>query len=153
MRNHTYFNDAEHRLFGEKYIIRLGSAGKNLLTDPDGSPLEQIEINVGSQSNVWKGISIHTERPDITRGEFSTIYRQATYDFRGDTLKVSHKYAHPRYNVLTDEMVTNIINTIDELIPGTTTATPQPERRANQERATPMKLPAPGRRRTPPRRP
>ena len=57
------------------------------------------------------------------------------------------------YDIMSDDMATNLINTIDALIPGTTITTQQPERRANQELRTLMKLSAlPARRRRPPGR-
>src|ERR1700688_4758100 len=54
---------------------------------------------------------------------------------------ISHQYSF--YGVMTDEYATHLLNTIDRLIPRTTTATPQPERRTTHESGSPKKLLAP----------
>jgi hypothetical protein len=96
-----------------------------------------------------KVIDIATRRPtekSLYAFDYPGIYnRRVHYAFRENTLEVSHQY-NEWYDIMTDEMATSLINTIDALIPGSTLSTPQPDRRARHEQSTPMKLPAPGRR-------
>jgi hypothetical protein len=125
----TELNVPEHGLFSERFIIRPGQAGKHLLVDPeDGKPLVEVEIYVSSQKHPRapapsKRIEIKTERyKDKPGGHLN--YRRASYDLRGDTLHVSHKY-HFDHEFMNDDMATNLINTIDALIPGSSSPTPQ----------------------------
>ena len=132
VRVHSYIDDPKRERFGKEYIIRSGQEGKHLLIDPDGEPLEMVRVNIGIQGD--KYLAINTERLDITQDRRYYAYRQADYRFYGDTLEVSHQYSW--YDVMTDEMATNLINTIDALIPRAPVANQQPERRASQETQT-----------------
>jgi hypothetical protein len=143
----TDFDYPEHGVFGESFFIRPGLAWKDLLVDPrDGEPLEKVTIDVSSEYSLHK-LRIETERHDIKEKGYAA-YREVSYVFEGDTLTVLNRVNHPRHDVMTDEMATNLINTIDNLIPGTPTPTQQPGSRATPELGTPRPLPAP-RRRTP----
>jgi len=112
-----------------KFVVQPRPAGEHLLTDlEDNKTLRMVEIDVDmieagktSTGEQWKSITIKTEREGrIPRGRLA--YRQARYEFIGDTLTVKHLYPHPAYDTMPDEMVTSLINTIDSLIP--TQATP-----------------------------
>jgi hypothetical protein len=125
--------------FDEMLIVTPKPAVRQLLFDPeDQQPLEQIKFEVSTQladrvsDRSAQSLQIKTERPDINR-EGYIAYREAKYIYHlgKNVLRVSHKIDW--CDVMTDEMATSLINTIDALIPGTTSPIPQPEHRANQE--------------------
>ncbi|HVB23829.1 MAG TPA: hypothetical protein VNG51_17970 [Ktedonobacteraceae bacterium] len=129
LRQRIDYSDPDIGHFGASFFIRPGSAGEQLLTDQeDETPLESVKIKVGTQPPVWKGIKVETERPaenpKVVR-DYHYNYRAASYDFWGNTLKVSHQYPHPLYGVMTDGMATSLINTIDALIPKVTPVSQQ----------------------------
>jgi hypothetical protein len=71
---------------------------------------------------------------------FSAIYRFLLPVLIYQRLEVSHKYSW--YDVMTDEMAINLINTIDALIPGSQPPTRQKGRRESGELQSPKAEPA-----------
>lgn len=148
------FDQPQYGLFGERFHIWPGAAGRQLLFDPeDSKTLEEVTIEVSDRNNTalhWRSqrVSIKTQRPPGEERRLSDIYRAAQYElYRQDDnliLDVANRYSI--YDVLTDEMATHLFNTIDSLIPNATSPTPQTERIASQETLTPPTLPYPGRR-------
>lgn len=130
--NNTRGYYPEARIGISDFLIRPGRAGKYLFTDPeDGKPLEVVTIHVNDQTIVpWgsKRIEIETEREgEIPGGRYN--YREASYRLEQDgTLEVSRWYGG-----MTDKMAADLLDTIDSLIPNTTSLTPQTENRATSE--------------------
>jgi hypothetical protein len=146
----TQLNNPDFGLYQEEFIIRTGREAKHLLIDPeDGKPIEKVRIKIGIQEPVsWRGFEIETERfRDKPGGYFN--YRRASFRFIDDSLEVSHKYSW--FDIMTDEMAISLLNTIDALIPGSTSHTSQPERRVSKEISIRKALPK-GRRARPLRR-
>jgi hypothetical protein len=142
--NRTYFSDhtEDGHMLGEEFLITPGEAGKHLLGDPgDGVPLEELRIDIGSQlykpKTPMRHIKIVTieDRDKRASGKrFFQYIRSASYKFAtGEgTLEVTHKDG--LYEGMTDEMVTKLLDTIDELIPKNSNPTIQLERRAGDTR-------------------
>ncbi|SRR6266567_2330898 len=146
MTGEASFNDSEAEVRAIKFLIRPGPAGQHFFTDPvDRMPLEEIEIDAGDTFLAQKklnSIEIITKR-HIDKPEKDINFRRAEYtNPLRNILTVTHGGNY--YPAMNNEMAVSLINTIDALIPGTLTPTPQPGRRATAERATP-RLPAPRR--------
>jgi len=117
----------KYRAFRTQFLIRPGLAASHLLVDPeDGQPLKRVEISIGLEEThvSMKNIEIRTERRDIEREEGYFAYRSADYRLSKDTLEVQHKCSW--FDVMTDEMATSLINTIDSLIPQASPQLPEP---------------------------
>lgn len=156
--NRTYFSDHTENgndMLGEEFLIRPGEAWKHLLLDPgDGVPLKEVRIDIGSQPYPYNDTPF-TGPPPRQFGDFNKIsqmqhiqiytvaevkhqnaksdifghLRAARYNSVEDTLQVRHK-DDVHYEGMTDEMITKLLDTIDELIPKNSNPTIQPETRA-----------------------
>ena len=150
LRDHKYLNEPEYEIFGEEIIIRSAPAGKHLLIDMDNTPIEEVQIKVQSQfastpeddfsmQELRIMTKVESEIPGANDG------REVNYFLKGDTLRVSPQLSV--YPLMPDEYAVHLFNTIDSLIPGSTSPILQPERIASTEIPTPRALP-PARRRT-----
>lgn len=143
--NKTYPKAALHKT---KFSIRPGKAGEHLLTDPvDGKTIDEITIDVDDQGTPeWRNqyFNIETNRQSEKPGH---NYREAKYWLirKGDTTTLQVANGSNHWDALTDEMVTDLFDTIHDIIEKATFPTPQTERRATPE-PQPLALPHPGRR-------
>lgn len=126
--------DTELGIFDEQFIITVGQAGQQFLVDPeDHTPLKEVTIALHSQfSNdpmsdlALQSLAITTTRVGKKPGGRSNC-RRVDYDLHlsKETLRVSHKFSW--FDVMTDEMATDLINTIDSLIPQANPQLPEPQ--------------------------
>jgi hypothetical protein len=129
--------------------LTTGIAGEHLIVDPDNKPLKRVCFSVVTSSPPFNETLHHSLTIEATSNEMMTYISP-------NDLTVSYVLEHrkltvkPNFNsrLMPDSYATHLLNTIDALIPDSTNPFPQPERRATHELRSPMKLHAPGRRRT-----
>lgn len=119
-------DDPERHVFNREFIVRPGQAGEHLLVDSEGRPLNKIEIKVaGHKLARLNSLIISTEYAQYTN-TMEDRYKGVDYG----QIKISRYLWFP---LMSDEYATHLFNTIDALIPGSTSPIQQPERRASKE--------------------
>jgi len=143
-----------------RLVFTPGEAGKQLFVDTDGKPLERAVINISSDWSYWTNSilkvllvgALYTS-PEMYIWEIDKPVPTQILKFslQDDTLIVSNNIGEFGTILMSDGCATALFDTIDALIPVSTSHMSQTELRGGQEVKPPKAL-SPARRTRPPGR-